>query len=52
MKGKTMHPAQQKTIAIAEKTQFNYNKLQAVACMASSAAVSIGLVYLALRWLG
>jgi len=29
--------------------RFNYNKLQAVACITSSAAVSIGLIYWAIR---
>ena len=31
------------------KAQFNYNKLQATACMLSSAAVSIALIYWAIR---
>lgn len=29
----------------AKPRSFNYNKLQAVACIASSAAVSIGMIY-------
>lgn len=32
--------------ALAKKTGFNFNKLWAATCMASSAAVSIGLIYL------
>ena len=32
-------------------SRFNYNKLQAVACIASSAAISIGLIYWAMRTL-
>lgn len=31
------------------KTYFNYNKLQAVACITSSAAVSIALIYWVIR---
>lgn len=31
--------------AAARATHFNYNKLQATACIVSSAAVSIGLIY-------
>ncbi|WP_292935567.1 hypothetical protein [Noviherbaspirillum sp.] len=31
------------------KTSFNYNKLQAAACMLSSAAVSIALIYWAIK---
>lgn len=30
---------------------FNYNKLQAVLCIASSAAASIGMIYAAVQWL-
>lgn len=29
--------------------RFNINKLQAVACLVASAAVSIGLIYLGIR---
>jgi len=29
----------------AEAVRFNYNKLQAVACIACSSAVSIGAIY-------
>ncbi|HEX7649691.1 MAG TPA: hypothetical protein VF450_20005 [Noviherbaspirillum sp.] len=35
--------------AAARATHFNYNKLQAAACITSSAAVSIGLIYWAIR---
>lgn len=45
-----MNTARNSTAASTGKAGFNYNKLQAVACMASSAAVSIGLMYLAIRW--
>lgn len=31
--------------AAVRATRFNYNKLQAVACITSSAAVSIGMIY-------
>lgn len=34
-----------------EAVSFNYNKLQAVACIASSAAVSIGAIYWLVRTL-
>ena len=37
--------------AAVRATHFNYNKMQAVACIASSAAVSIGMIYWALRTL-
>ncbi|WP_157691637.1 hypothetical protein [Noviherbaspirillum autotrophicum] len=30
-------------------SRFNFNKLQAVACIASSAACSIGLIYWAIK---
>jgi hypothetical protein len=37
--------------AAVRTARFNYNKLQAVACIASSAAVSIGLIYWATKML-
>lgn len=33
------------------KVHFNFNKLQAAACIVSSAAVSVGLIYAAILWL-
>lgn len=33
----------------AQAGSFNYNKLQAVLCIASSAAVSIGVIYWAIQ---
>lgn len=36
-------------MAYQSKTHFNYNKLQAAACIISSAAVSIGLIYWAIH---
>jgi hypothetical protein len=51
LNGAIMKNARQDAAVIQAKTQFNYNKLQAAACMTSSAAVSIGLLYLAIRWL-
>ncbi len=51
LNGDIMKNARQDAAVIQAKTQFNYNKLQAVACMTSSAALSIGLLYLAIRWL-
>ena len=38
-----------RTAAAVRATRFNYNKLQAAACIASSAAVSIGLIYWAIK---
>jgi hypothetical protein len=35
--------------AYKSQTSFNYHKLQATACMATSAAVSIALIYWAIR---
>ncbi len=46
-----MKNARQDAAVVESKSGFNYNKLQAVVCMASSAAFSIGLMYLAVRWL-
>ncbi len=40
-----MKEAMQTVSVLKPKTTFNYNKLQAVACIASSAAVSIGFIY-------
>lgn len=37
--------------AAVRVSRLNYNKLQAVACIVSSAAVSIGLIYWAMRTL-
>lgn len=45
-----MKNARRDAAVVNAPASFNYNKLQAVACMASSAAVSIGLMYLAIRW--
>jgi len=45
-----MKNARQETMA-CESKHFNYNKLQAVACMASSAMVSIALIYWAIKTL-
>jgi hypothetical protein len=45
MKDLTSHP----TETGAPSRSFNYNKLQAVACIASSAAVSITLIYWAIQ---
>ena len=47
----TMKAVRQDAVVADSKGQFNYNKLQAVACIMSSAAVSIGMIYLAIRWL-
>lgn len=44
-----MKNARQHIAARGAKAQFNYNKLQAAACMASSAAVSIALIYWAIK---
>jgi hypothetical protein len=41
----------QDALVAQPKGQFNYNKLQALVCILSSAAVSIGLIYMAIRWL-
>lgn len=35
--------------SVEVKTSFNYNKLQAVICMAASAAVSVGLIMWAVK---
>jgi hypothetical protein len=47
--GGIMQKSIAKTAVLGSKTSFNYNKLQAVACIASSAAVSIGFIYYAIR---
>gem|GEM_PF-2045642 len=44
------HHARQNAAVCESKAHFNYNKLQAVACMTCSAAVSIGLIYSAIRF--
>jgi len=44
-----MRNTQNQPIARGAKAQLNYNKIQAAACMASSAAVSIALIYWAIR---
>jgi hypothetical protein len=49
--GDIMKPVKQEAAVFASRSHFNYNKLQAAACIVSSAAVSIGLTYLAIRWL-
>ena len=46
-----MKNAQQRTAARTAQAQFNYNKLQAAACMATSAAVSIAIIYWAIKTL-
>lgn len=35
--------------SVVSAARFNYNKLQATACMASSAACSIALIYWAIK---
>ncbi|HJV88224.1 MAG TPA: hypothetical protein VJ698_22330 [Noviherbaspirillum sp.] len=44
-----MDQARQEVVIARSNTGFNVNKLQAVACMLSSAAVSIALIYWAIR---
>lgn len=44
-----MKNARQDAAVCESRTHFNYNKLQAVACIASSAAVSIALIYWAIK---
>jgi hypothetical protein len=44
-----MKNARQNATACEAKAHFNYNKLQAVACMTTSAAVSIALIYWAVK---
>jgi hypothetical protein len=39
-----MNNATQSTAATPPKTSFNFNKLQAVACIAGSAAISTSLI--------
>lgn len=36
---------------VVSASRLNYNKLQAAACITSSAAFSIGLIYLAIKHL-
>jgi hypothetical protein len=47
----SMENAMRNAIARAstEATRFNYNKLQAVACIVCSSAVSIGCIYWIVR---
>ncbi len=47
-----MDHARQEVAVPRAKAGFNVNKLQAVACMLSSAAVSIALIYWAIRSIG
>jgi hypothetical protein len=44
-----MPPAKQGNAVSHPARNFNFNKLQAVACMASSAAVSLTLMYWAIK---
>jgi len=44
-----MKNARQQAVARTAKAQFNTNKLQAAACMATSAAVSIAIIYWAIK---
>jgi hypothetical protein len=44
-----MKHAKSEATVLGSKTGFNYYKLQAVACMMCSAAVSIGLIYYLIR---
>lgn len=44
-----MKNAHQRAVARTAKAQFNYNKLQAAACMATSATVSIAIIYWAIK---
>jgi len=44
-----MKNAQQRAVARTSAAQFNTNKLQAAACMATSAAVSIAIIYWAIK---
>lgn len=52
LNGDSMNNVRQDAVVIQSDKTFNYNKLQAVICMASSAAVSIGMIYAAIQWLG
>ena len=51
LNGDSMNNVRQDAIVIQSEKTFNFNKLQAVLCMASSAAVSIGMIYAAVQWL-
>jgi len=44
-----MKNAHQQAIARTAKAQFNINKLQAAACIATSSAVSIAIIYWAIK---
>lgn len=44
-----MANVRQNPAVLESKAGFNFNKLQAVACIMSSAAVSIGLIYWAIN---
>ncbi|WP_192805127.1 hypothetical protein [Noviherbaspirillum aerium] len=46
-----MHNVHQDVVVIQSEKTFNYNKLQAALCIASSAAVSIGMIYAAIQWI-
>lgn len=46
-----MKNAHQRAIARTAKAQLNVNKIQAAACMATSAAVSIAIIYWAIKTL-
>lgn len=47
-----MHRSSQESVVSEPKLHFNVNKLQAVACMALSAAVSISLIVWAINSFG
>ncbi|HJV73606.1 MAG TPA: hypothetical protein VJ654_05250 [Noviherbaspirillum sp.] len=47
-----MNSQSQKVTASDAKIYFNFNKLQAVACIALSAAISIGLIIWTVKSLG
>lgn len=44
-----MKPMRRDAAVCQAKSNFNYNKLQAVACILSSSMVSIALIYWAVR---
>ncbi|WP_156396465.1 hypothetical protein [Noviherbaspirillum sp. Root189] len=46
-----MRNARRDAVAYQAESGFNFNKLQAALCIATSSAVSIGLMYLGIRWL-
>ncbi len=51
LNGDSMHNVHQDVVVIQSEKTFNYNKLQAALCIASSAAVSIGMIYAAIQWI-